>query len=228
MKRKGMTMAILTIFLVVFHIIFLVLMSDHSGEIAPGIWISYIFILVSYLAVVITVMRVTNKGKMAELSVPAMAISIAYFLAECLVAICFMLLFRESIKGCIIVNVILLGAYLIVFLTNAMADDATATQIENQRADRVYVKECSADLKGIMDRTQNRTIYKKMEEAYDLIHSSPIKSNEQVMEYEIEVIRLIKVLGKNVDDGNEEEIEKTIQSIMRYAGERNRCLMKRL
>ena len=45
------------------------------------------------------------------------------------------------------------------------------------------------------------------------------------MEYEIEVMRLLRVLEKNVEDKNVEEIEKTANSIMRNASDRNRCLM---
>lgn len=228
MKRKGMTIAILTVFLVVFNVVFFVLGWNQKGDAGAAVWISYGFIHIAYFAVVLTVMLTAHKGKMTELSMPALTISITYLLAELVVSLCFILAFQNSIKGCVIVNVILLGIYLVMFLANAMVDDATTTNLENQKADRVFVKECSANLKAIMDRTTDQSTYKKIEKAYDYIHSSPIKSNSQVMECEIEVVRLIKLLDQYVDEQNEMEIDRTIQSIMRNAGERNKYLMQNI
>ena len=75
-----------------------------------------------------------------------------------------------------------------------------------------------------MDKAPNQAIYKKVEKVYDFIHSSPIKSNNQVMEYEIEVFRLVSMLDKCVDNNNMSEIDKTIDEIMKNAGARNRML----
>ena len=223
MKRKrSMMYAIFAIFLVMFNIVFFV--SGGSNREA-SVWIAYSFIHISFLAIILTTVMVTNSRKMEELTIPALSISVVYFLITFVVGVFFIMVSPKGVKGCIIINVILLGIYLIVFLVNEMADDDTSKNIETLQANRVYVKECSANLKAIMERTNDKETYKKIEKVYDFIHSSPIKSNDQVMEYEIEVMRLLRVLEKNVEDKNVEEIEKTANSIMRNASDRNRCLM---
>lgn len=105
-----------------------------------------------------------------------------------------------------------------------LSNHKTSENLELQKAERIYVKKCSADLKGIMDKVNNRETYKQIEKVYDFIHASPIKSNEQVMEYEIEVFRLIRDLDKYVEAQNIEAIQKTVDNIMKYASQRNHML----
>jgi hypothetical protein len=75
-----------------------------------------------------------------------------------------------------------------------------------------------------MDRTADRTVYKKLERVYDVLHASPLKSNDAAMEYELEVIRLLGVLDRNLTGGDEVAADQNIQDILRNAGARNRML----
>lgn len=223
MKRKeSMMLAMFAIFLVVFNVVFFV---SGGSDREASVWVAYAFIHISFVAIMLTAYVAMSSGKMTEITIPALSISVVYFFSTFVVGLFFIIASLESVKGCVVINVILLGLYLIVFLAIAMADDATSRNVETMQANRIYVKECTSNLKAIMERVNNKEIYKKIEKVYDFIQASPIKSDDQVMEYEIEVMRLIRVLEKNVEEQNAEEIEKTANSIMRNAEDRNRCLM---
>lgn len=63
-----------------------------------------------------------------------------------------------------------------------IANEYTADNIERHELELQYVKNCSAQLKGIMNQVADKNIKKKVEKAYDTLHSSPV---DQIMQPEI-------------------------------------------
>ncbi len=59
---------------------------------------------------------------------------------------------------------------------------------------------------------------------YDLIHSSPAKSDISVYDYEQKVLELINTLSMNILSGNMKDINETLLNIKINANERNRIL----
>ena len=78
----------------------------------------------------------------------------------------------------------------------------------------------SNDTNSISDKQ----LRKKVEKLYDLLHSSPAKSNNSVRDYELTVLELIDALEGNIDRNDISEAETTISKIERSASERNRRL----
>ena len=87
-----------------------------------------------------------------------------------------------------------------------------------------YVKESSAMLKGIMEMASDKALKKKIEKAYDLLHSSQVKSSGAVRDYEVTVMELIEVLEQNVARNDVTAANTTLDKIMKNANERNRRL----
>ena len=58
---------------------------------------------------------------------------------------------------------------------------------EKNEAEIQYVKQSSAMLKGILEMTADKALKKKIEKAYDFLHSSQVKSNGSVRDYEMTV-----------------------------------------
>lgn len=221
MNGKTLLIAVFSLFLVIFNAIFY-LCGGTDREM--GVWISYLLIHISWVIVLVMMLKTLHKDKMTELTAPSMLLSGIYFCLSFIVGIVFIISSVLSVKWCMIIQLILLGMYLLVFLSNAAVDNRTSQKAELQYAERVYVKKCSASLKSIMDKVNDKQIYKQIENVYDVIHASPVKSDEKVIEYEMEVFRLVRDLDRYVEEKNIKEINKTIDKILKNASTRNRLL----
>lgn len=117
----------------------------------------------------------------------------------------------------LIVVAVLLG---IVYQTNSR----TKEQEELHRAEMHYVRDCSSRLRTLQSRVTDCAVAGKLENAFDYLHASPAKSDECVMEYELEVIRLVGELEKNIMVWEAGKTAETLDRLMSAAEERNRIL----
>lgn len=77
------------------------------------------------------------------------------------------------------------------------------------------MRDCSLRLQALKDRAGGIAMVKSLENVYDFVRASQVKSSDAVMEQEIEMIRLI---------GELEKIEGTLDKLMGLASERNHIL----
>ena len=105
-----------------------------------------------------------------------------------------------------------------------IADEHTAKSVEKHEAELIYVKESCSMLKAIMSDISDKQLYRKIEKAYDLIQSSPVKSATNVLSIESQVISEIDNLGLAVRNGDATAISASADKIARLANERNRLL----
>ena len=114
-----------SIFLIFFNLLFFILCGTENNS---STWISYGFIHVAYLLLLITpLFNKENKGK-AILSMTLYTISLFYFFIELLVGILFICLEPENAKWTLTVHLIILALFLLVFLSSYLANIATTNQ----------------------------------------------------------------------------------------------------
>lgn len=226
MERKRTLWILLDlVFLVVFNVCFFVLGgATHSVQ----AWISYFFIHFSYVMLLITPFLVRRTTNTAVLGFPLFYISVTYFIVEFIVGIFFMVMPRFvsifTLRISLVVQVIIAGLYLVLLIAHMIANESTADAVEKHEKELAYVKESSARLKAIMDDIDDKKIYKKVEKLYDLIHSSPVKSDRSVRDNELMVMTLIDTLSENISAKDYSTAESTMKEIEINAEERNRKL----
>jgi hypothetical protein len=71
---------------------------------------------------------------------------------------------------------------------------------------------------------KNTDLAYQIEEAYDLIHSSPAKSNDSVKQLEIKVQMAVHQIEILIENDQEIRILKFLHEIMNVVNERNRIL----
>ena len=206
------------VFLVVFNVIFFI-SGGAKSEISG--WVGYIFIHISYLMLLITPFLIKKSKNSAVLGFPFHLISSVYFAISFIIDIIFILINSSNHMPCLIVNIIILWIYAILLISNMIANEKTVKSIEDHEIELIYVKNCSLQLKGIMDNVADKQLYKKIENLYDLIHSSPVKSNNEAKAYEQIVSEQINNLSMNIAKNNLEAAAKTIAKIKQNAEERN-------
>lgn len=222
MKKKHVLWILLDlVFLIVFNVVFFV---AGGTEHFASVWLSYAFIHLAYIMLIITPFLIRKSTNKAILGFPLYSISVGYFIVEFLAGVVFCIIKLDSVKIPLIVQVIIAGIYAILLIANMIANESTAESIEKHEAELQYVKESSAELKGIMDSVDDKKLRKKIEKIYDLVHSSPAKSHDSVKDLEKNVISLIKSLGNEISNNNIKAAENIINEIEKTASERNRKL----
>ncbi len=222
MNKKNILWIILDlVFLIVFNIVFFVMGGTQHPA---SVWISYGFIHFSYLMLLITPFLIRRSTNTAVLGFPLYSISSTYFIVAFVVGLIFIFAHPSSYKLSLIIQIIIAGIYTVMLISHMIANESTADSVECHEMELQYVKESSSRLKGIMSSISDKQLYKKIEKIYDLLHSSPSKSNNSVREYELNVIELIDSLEREIADGNISAAESTIIKIKRNANERNRRL----
>lgn len=193
---------------------------DHPAS----AWISYGFIHFSYVMVIITP-YITQKGKdRATYAASMYTITSAYFAIELIVGAIIIIVAPEGHKFSLFSQLIMVAIYLIILFGNMIADEHTAKSVEKHEAELIYVKESCSMLKAIMSDISDKQLYRKVEKAYDLIQSSPVKSATNVLSIESQVISEIDNLGLAVRNGDATAISASADKIVRLANERNRLL----
>ncbi len=220
-KKKVLWILLGLIFLIVFNVVFFVLTgTEHSST----VWISYGFIHFAYLMLLVTPFLIRKSSSSAVFGFSLYSISSMYFLIAFIIGIIFIAVNPESYKICLVTNIILAGLYVAMLIYNIIVNESTADSIERHEIELRYVKESSAKLKSILEKTSDRKIKKLVEKAYDTVHSSPIKSNNSVRDIELTVMELIDDLNNSVNSGDTENVKALVNQIVNQAEERNRRL----
>ena len=220
-KKRFLWIILDLVFLIVFNVVFFVAGgTKHEAS----VWISYGFIHFAYIMMLITPLLVKKSTNTAVLGFPLYSISSAYFLVAFIVGLIFIFTHPESYKMSLIVQVIIAGIYAIMLISNMIANEHTAESVERHEMELRYVKDASAHLKSIMDSVSDKAMRKKIERLYDLLHSSPAKSNSTVRDYELTLLDLIDDLENDLSRGDIPAANATISKIERNASERNRRL----
>ena len=224
MKRVNILWLLLdSLFLIVFNLLFFMLGNTRDAK--TSVWISYGFIHFTYFVFLITPFLVRKGNRVVtDYRRPLYAITSTYFLTALLVGVTLILIAPETVKVTIIIQVILAALFLGWLLIHLIANEHTADNAERRESELQYVKESSSKLQSVLRQTTDKTAAKKVERVYDLIHSSPTKSNADVRSLEQQIISETERLESTVSRNETEQIISIADKIYRLAEERNRQL----
>lgn len=200
---------------------FLFMGVEHT----PSCWISYGFINFAIFTLLVPILISPKDGRHAVLYNPLSSITITYLILEIIIGICFIAINLEDYRITLLVQVIALFIYFILMAMNYGANKKTIAAIEKQDRNRQYVKTATEDLSIVLNQITDKAKRYKIERAYDIIHSSPIKSDSSVYSIEDDVLYEIKKLSSLANHGNLEEIEGVAEKICSLANLRNKKLM---
>jgi hypothetical protein len=200
-------------------------MFGNTGDAKASVWISYGFIHFAYFLLLITPLLV-RKGNntITDYRRPLYVVTSTYFLMALLVGVTLILIAPETVKATIIIQVVLATLFLGWLLIYLIANEHTAENAERRESELQYVKKSSAKLQFVLQQISDKATAKKVEQVYDLIHSSPAKSNTDVHPLEQQAISEIDRLESAVNQNDTEKIVSIADKIFHLAEERNRQL----
>lgn len=220
-KKNILTIILDTVFIIAFNILFFV--NKGTNHVA-AVWICYGFLHFAYLMFLLTPV-IEAKGKTAYLSrLTTYSISFLYFIIELVLTV--IIFFNDRIVGTkliISIQTIITAIYIIVLVTNLLANDATSKKQLRHDIENDFIKSISAKAKYIESITTNPNLKNRINNMYYTIHSSPIISCGEVAAYETKIIELLEDLETLVGQDEIAATEK-ITEIERFVNKRNLVL----
>lgn len=209
------------VFLVVFNVIFFM---TGGFERTTTAWISYGTIHFAYLMLLLTPVFTTKGTRQALYGATVFTISITYFIVEFAVGLLFIVLKFLPYQLAIIVQLLLFGVYVVLLVSNILANEKTQESMKRHETEIIYTKDYASMLRPLIDQAQDRQMSRKIEFFYDLMHSSQAKSCEEVKDLEARIERGIEELKFSVYSDPNFNDYSLVDDLVRLATERERVL----
>ena len=218
-KKRGLRISLATVFLVVFNaVFFLASGTDHP----TSVWIAYLFIHLSYFMVLLTPVLVPKSSSAPVFGFSLYAVSAVYFLAELLFGIVIILLRPATYTWTLIIHLIISGIYATVLIANMIANNHSAENIRTHENEVNFIKECSSRIYQLEGKCKDKSTNRAIEGIYDLLHSSPSKSNPEAHTIEKNIKIMVDDLCEAVNHDDSENTSRIIRQIQDAVEERNR------
>lgn len=210
------------VFIIVFNVVFFLFKPEETHA---GIWISYTFIHLAYIAVVITQV-LDKKNKEVTLNLSSYLISLIYFIIEFIIGVAFIIINPAEYKLSIALQLALAGIYVVVLIANLIVNKNITNSIESTERARDYVKGVTSIINAILCNKYDERVLKKLRNLYDVVHSSPIRTNSNAAIIELEIEDRVRNLENIISlMGINEQIFE-IDSLINLANKRNIIVMK--
>ena len=223
MIRKSVLWTLLDlVFLIAFNLIFFIV-SGLTNTIS--VWISYTFIHISYVMLLLTPLFTHNNKTKFILGMSISAISYIYFMIDLTCGIMFIIFLSDKLIIPLIVNIVLLALYLLLLISVVLTNERTNTNLQIHEAEMKYIDKASSGLENLSIMIDDKNLLKKVNKAYDIISASPVHSDESVKSIENEVLTIIDEMNEMflTDKNNTYNL---IDKIIYLANKRNAILRK--
>jgi len=222
MKKKNVLWIVLDlIFLIIFNAIFFM---AGGSEHPTSVWISYGFIHFAYLMLIFTPFMIRKSKSSFVFGYSLYSISAIYFFIEFVTGIIFILISPETFQSAFLVQLSIAGLYGIVLISNMIANEHTADTEEKSQSQIAFVKDASIKIKGLLELISDKETKKKVEQVYDTIYSSPVKTHPNLEQVEKRILQSINDIELAVTTENKDEIISISKSLLLSINERNNLL----
>lgn len=151
-----------------------------------GMWISLVFIWLSYFAVSATCLSKWGK-QLSILNWTLYLCAIGYFVAELVVAALFLYVYSDYPQWSFAVQLLLFVAYILLFGLTYIANHKTSQQMQEFRVNESRVKQWRAKVALMLSNNPS----KELKEISDLLSITPIMSTPEVSSLDEEISQLI-------------------------------------
>ena len=221
MKKNTLWILLDLVFLAVFNTAFFAL---GGIEHPTSVWISYGFIQLAYIMVLVTPFLIRESSSEAVFGFALYSVSTVYFLVEFVVGLIFIFVKSDSYKAALVIQIIIVGIYAVCLISNIIANESTADSAAQHEAEVAYIRQAAAAIKPLMGKMNSAAANRKIEHLYDVLHASPAKSLPMVQTLEADIESKTRMLRKAAADGCENEVNEIVEETTTLVEERNEIL----
>ena len=210
MKKKVLLLILESLFLIIFNVMFF-LLNGHVGAHASR-WISYAGIHISYVMMIVTPILLKHSKTDMAFGLPISSVSAAYFAAEFLLGLIFVLFNPTGWKACFLIQLILLAIYALFLLVLLIAD-ASAREKEAKRLQLgKFVGEAKDELNLIMRKTRNSEIISLLDDLKTKLEATPLETSSEALPIEDEIIKQIKRIKVSAEMKDAERVAQDVDT----------------
>lgn len=196
--NKNLWIILESVFLVVFLICFFVLsgIRHNAAE-----WIAFGSIILAYFALLATPSFVRSGSVETDYRRPLFVAGAIYFLVAFGYNLYVLFDHPVEYQTTLIVNVVLLGIYIVVLVANMLANDNTAHQQLRREGELRFVKDVPARLRMVAGGLLDPSLSRKLRDVADIVALSPARSSASVASIEYRILEeLEKLEHRQIDD----------------------------
>lgn len=121
----------------------------------------------------------------------------------------------------IVVQIILLGIFVIVMCINTMANNVSRNVTNKDKANYNKISDMSKRIELIMHSVDNKEMYKKIEKAYDSLKNANLTLQEDSTQIDNDIMQAIGALEVAVQNNNYDMLEEQTKRIDNLVTKRN-------
>lgn len=133
----------------------------------------------------------------------------------------FILIGITNIPLSIIVQIVLLGIFIIAMSTNKMANNASSNVMNEDKTNYHKIEDMSKRIETIMNMVNDRDIYKKIEKTYDSVKNAKVTLKGDSTQIDNDIMQAIGVLDATVQSKNFDMIDQQLNTINGLIAKRN-------
>ena len=151
-------------------------------------------------------------------------ISTLYFGVELIIGLIFIFIGVNSVKVPIIIQLIPFCLFLLIFLSILLHNEHSADNEKRRMVEIAFIKSAASQTKILMEHTSDPTLKNKIEKIYDLIHSSPSRSNPSAKALETNVMMMLNDLELLLEENKLDDANRLIGKIHYTMEKRNQIV----
>ena len=208
-------------YLLIYNLIFFFIMGNQNSA---SDWIAYVFVWIAIIISYVAPLYCKNYKRIPENLVTNYTYSWIYSTVTILFNAMVILIRITNLPVVLSVNLIFCVVYMQQLFISLRVNYHVETNLERTDSEREFVRGISRELQMCRDLVNDTGLKDEIEKAYDAVRCCPIRSNDVVMNYELEIIELTKTLEKKIDNNELQEIKEIVSKIINLVNKRNALL----
>lgn len=216
-NNKVVSSLILVVTLLIINTVTFLTLQTYSASRILNIICLNVAIIILWFFIFINLKNATNK----YLNYSKLPIVLVYALLTILLSIILIIINPLTIVSSVIIQVIIHGIFLVLMLTNQLADNTTESLEKNQNNKIQDIRKISNKLSNLLLEIKDDKLYKKVEKIYDSSRSLKVNIKGNSEEIDSVILNLIDLLKIKLNENNLTEVENIITDINSKFMERN-------
>ena len=223
-KRKN-TIGIALIYVILIGVFNLLVFSIFKTR-TNVFWISYVFMTFAFVVQIISMFLAFRPADVetAFFGIPLASFSVYYLCAELVIGALFMIFQRAGFTLALVIQIIVLTAFLVIAIISVMSRDTVQQIGENIRENVSNLKSVLVDVELMRDSCTDPELKESLRRLSETIKYSDPMSNDSVTTVEQNIMRKLSELRVSIDDGQYEDAKQVCAAVERLYIERNKKL----
>ena len=217
-KSKTLFLVLDSLFLIVFNVCFF-LLTDQEDR-TTTTWINYGCIHAAYILFLLTPL-LYPKNVAKDVAMPVYSLTFGFWWFELVLSVILMIVSIQT-KYNVIIQVICWAVVLIRLIILSLVNINTSEKQQRHQQELFYVKTAEGLLRTKLDGITDKQEYRQLEQVYDYVRTSPVKSNASAQVLESQILQKINSL---VLESDASTISTLCKDILYLAQQRNQNLL---